>query len=462
MSRPRARRAAGVIPILGRPDARCGSEGDPTRSSSATPRGRSPAASSRRWSTGMRGRWRPGGSARATASPCSPPSRPRRWRCGTRWPWSAPRASSRRTPDGRSGWCGSSSRSTPGCSSSSPRRHRTRRRPRPGSSRTRRCPSAPSRDWTTWPAEALAEADRPFPGRAQPDDLAVLIASGGTTGTSKASMRSFDAYAALLGDPSEPERKLLTCSAFAYVSQVLIAQTLLGGGSVTLRDRFDPAELLRVVEAERITQLSLVEPLLAEFADHPALPDTDLSSLRRVSHIGAPAPASFRRRLLDPARADPREHLRRQRDRHGERPRATGLQPRPPGAVEHRRPAAPRGRGAHRRDGRRAAVGRVHPESSRCGCPGCRPATSGARATPRSATAGTRPGTWACSTTPATSTCSAGRRTLGWSGTATVLPLDLEDAACAASRRRLRGRAPGRGRGVRGARPARPRLVGRR
>jgi acyl-CoA synthetase (AMP-forming)/AMP-acid ligase II len=91
----------------------------------------------------------------------------------------------------------------------------------------------------------------------------------------------------------------LTCSAFAYVSQVLIAQTLVGGGSVTLRDRFDPAELLRVVESERITQLSLVEPLLAEFADHPALSETDVSSLRRVSHIGASAPESFRMRLLD-------------------------------------------------------------------------------------------------------------------------------------------------------------------
>ncbi len=147
-------------------------------------------------------------------------------------------------------------------------------------------------------AEAFAESDQPYPGRARPDHLAVLIASGGTTGTSKASMRSFDAYAALLGDAADPERKLLTCSAFAYVSQVLIAQTLLGGGSVTLRDHFDPAELLRVVEAERITQLSLVEPLLAELADHPSLPETDLSSLRRVSHIGAAAPASFRRRLL--------------------------------------------------------------------------------------------------------------------------------------------------------------------
>ena len=147
-------------------------------------------------------------------------------------------------------------------------------------------------------AEAAAQVDAPFAGRARPQDLAVLIASGGTTGTSKASMRSFDDYAALLGPGREPDRKLLTCSAFAYVSQVLIAQTLLGGGSVTLRDRFDPAELLRVVEGERITQLSLVEPLLAEFADHPALPETDLSSLRRVSHIGAAAPPSFRRRLL--------------------------------------------------------------------------------------------------------------------------------------------------------------------
>jgi fatty-acyl-CoA synthase len=146
--------------------------------------------------------------------------------------------------------------------------------------------------------EAVAQQQKPFMGRAQPDHLAVLIASGGTTGASKASMRSFDAYAALLGDVPEPDRKLLVCSAFAYVSQVLVAQTLLGGGSVTLRDRFDPAELLRVIEAEGITQLSLVEPLLAEFADHPDLPKRDLSTLRRVSHIGAMAPASFRRRLL--------------------------------------------------------------------------------------------------------------------------------------------------------------------
>ncbi|MEP6648723.1 MAG: fatty acid--CoA ligase family protein [Lapillicoccus sp.] len=98
--------------------------------------------------------------------------------------------------------------------------------------------------------------------------------------------------------PGRGDARVDPCSAFAYVSQVLIAQTLVGGGSVTLRDRFNPAVLLRVVEDEGITQLSLVEPLLAEFADHPDLANRDLSSLTRVSHIGANAPASFRTRLL--------------------------------------------------------------------------------------------------------------------------------------------------------------------
>jgi acyl-CoA synthetase (AMP-forming)/AMP-acid ligase II len=112
-------------------------------------------------------------------------------------------------------------------------------------------------------------------------------------------MRSFESYAALLDGPVDPERKLLTCSAFAYVTQVLIAQTLLHGGTVTLRDRFDAAELLGVIEDERISMLSLVEPLLAALVDHPDLDTRDLSSLRRVSHIGAAAPASFRRRALE-------------------------------------------------------------------------------------------------------------------------------------------------------------------
>jgi hypothetical protein len=143
-------------------------------------------------------------------------------------------------------------------------------------------------------------------------------------------MRSFAAYAALLGDAREPDRKLLTCSAFSYVLQVLIAQTLVGGGSVTLRDRFDPAELLRVIEDERITQLSLVEPVLADFADHPDLPETDLSSLRRGKPHRRLRSGQLPDAVARPARADPREHLRCQRGGGGQRARGSRLRPRPP------------------------------------------------------------------------------------------------------------------------------------
>lgn len=56
--------------------------------------------------------------------------------------------------------------------------------------------------------------------------------------------------------------------------------------------------MLAAIEAERITHVGLVEPLLVELADHPDLARRDLSSLRAVSHIGADAAPSLRARLL--------------------------------------------------------------------------------------------------------------------------------------------------------------------
>lgn len=65
--------------------------------------------------------------------------------------------------------------------------------------------------------------------------------------------------------------------------------------------RFDPAEVLRTIAAERITHLGLVEPALVELIDHPDFLSTDVSSLVAISHIGANAPANLRRRLLERA-----------------------------------------------------------------------------------------------------------------------------------------------------------------
>ncbi|WP_204165201.1 AMP-binding protein [Methylobacterium radiodurans] len=146
---------------------------------------------------------------------------------------------------------------------------------------------------------AAVQADTPVPCQACPDDLAVVVSSGGSTGGPKGSWRSFAAYTAMVGVPSPTDRRQLVNGRLAYLSQVLVDITLLGGGCIVLQDTFDPATTLATIEQEHITDLFLVEPQLFELMDHPDLMRRDLSSLRSLTHIGASAPPTLRRRARE-------------------------------------------------------------------------------------------------------------------------------------------------------------------
>jgi fatty-acyl-CoA synthase len=138
----------------------------------------------------------------------------------------------------------------------------------------------------------------PLHSRATPDDLAVIVSSGGTTGVPKCSRRSFAAYSAMVGaEPAEGKRQLVN-GALAYISQVLVDATLIGGGTVVLERQYDPAATLSMIESERITDLLLVEPQLFETMDHPDARWRDLSSLRSLAHVGGSAPAVLRQRAI--------------------------------------------------------------------------------------------------------------------------------------------------------------------
>jgi fatty-acyl-CoA synthase len=143
---------------------------------------------------------------------------------------------------------------------------------------------------------AAVESDAPLECRARPEDPAVLISSGGTTGVPKGSRRDFAHYSAMTVAQADPTRRQLANGKLAYLTQILVDQTLLGGGLVVLQDHYEPAATLAAVERERITHLFLVEPQLFGLMDDPAVADTDLSSLRAVTHIGAMAAPVLRRR----------------------------------------------------------------------------------------------------------------------------------------------------------------------
>jgi fatty-acyl-CoA synthase len=138
---------------------------------------------------------------------------------------------------------------------------------------------------------AQVQSDLPMRGHPGPDDLAVVVSSGGSTGVPKCSRRSFATYSTMVGAASNEDRRQLINGPLAYLSQVLVDATLIGGGTVVLKPRYDAAETLATIEAERITDVLLVEPQLFETMDHPDVGRRDLSSLRSIVHIGGSAPA---------------------------------------------------------------------------------------------------------------------------------------------------------------------------
>jgi fatty-acyl-CoA synthase len=143
---------------------------------------------------------------------------------------------------------------------------------------------------------AAAASPDPLAIEAVADELAVIASSGGSTGVPKGSCRNFRSYTAMVTAPGGDGRVQLVNGKLAYLSQVLIDITLLGGGRVILQDGFDAAATLAAIEAERVTDLFLVEPQLFELMDHADIEKYDLSSLRSLNHIGASAPKSLRLR----------------------------------------------------------------------------------------------------------------------------------------------------------------------
>jgi 2-furoate---CoA ligase len=67
----------------------------------------------------------------------------------------------------------------------------------------------------------------------------------------------------------------------------LLAMSLVGGAFICLR-RFDPTEALRLIAADRVTNLYLVPTLYHDLLHHPAFAQTDTSSVRKLGFAGAP------------------------------------------------------------------------------------------------------------------------------------------------------------------------------
>ncbi|GAA4737152.1 AMP-binding protein [Actinomycetospora chibensis] len=160
----------------------------------------------------------------------------------------------------------------------------------------------------------LAALGRAHPGgagpdagtRAQPDDLADILYTSGTTGSPKGVLITHDAtqrtgYASALTRAFEDGRRILfslPCyHMFGYVEGLMAAMMV--GGAIIPQTAFDPGRYLAGVERHRATDILCVPTMTVALLEHPDVAMRDLSSLRAILSGAAPAPVWLWEKVRD-------------------------------------------------------------------------------------------------------------------------------------------------------------------
>jgi len=142
-----------------------------------------------------------------------------------------------------------------------------------------------------------------------PDDVALLQYTGGTTGLPRAAMLTHANLTAAVaiseassaGDPQPlgpGDRVIGVLPLFhIYALTLVLTRPLSRGAEILLRTRFDAGAVLDDIERGRATVLSGVPTMWIALASAPGVERRDLSSLRRAFAGGAPLPAEIAVRL---------------------------------------------------------------------------------------------------------------------------------------------------------------------
>lgn len=151
-----------------------------------------------------------------------------------------------------------------------------------------------------------------LPGPAGEEAPAVILFTSGSTGMPKAVQLPFRSVAANqqnvlarsrqlphLLDADAPQAVTLISTPLFHIGAfaTLITQLITGGRIVFNTGRFDPAQVLRLIESERVQRWGAVPTMAARLLEHPDFDSHDLSTLRSFPLGGAPVPPVLLERL---------------------------------------------------------------------------------------------------------------------------------------------------------------------
>ena len=147
--------------------------------------------------------------------------------------------------------------------------------------------------------------------------------TGGTTGKPKGVIGTAQSITTMttiqLAEWEWPERpKFLMCTPLSHAGAAFFVPTIVKGGELVVLTKFDPAEVLKTIEEQKITATMLVPSMIYALMDHPDSHTRDLSSLETV-YYGASAMNPVRlKEAIRPVRPDLRAVLRPVRGADGD------------------------------------------------------------------------------------------------------------------------------------------------
>ena len=125
------------------------------------------------------------------------------------------------------------------------------------------------------------------------DDLRAIMYTGGTTGEPKGVMHTHKSYLSIVYsslvefDIGEGEVMLQTAP-LPHAAGFMIPPCLLKGGKVIVTGGFDPEEVFKLIQSEKVTWTFMVPTMIYGLLEHPKRKNYDLSSLKTIAYGAAP------------------------------------------------------------------------------------------------------------------------------------------------------------------------------
>lgn len=160
-------------------------------------------------------------------------------------------------------------------------------------------------DWALYYGDLIASGDGDgIEVTPAPDDIVRIMYTSGTTGLPKGVARSqyadlYDAQAVYTNAGMRPLGScLMSMPLFHLGGQTTSSAMHWGGGTIHLHTAFDPLEVLRTIEREKIEQTLMAPVMLQQVLDVPGVEKFDVSSLKAVNYSAAPMSVGVLKRAL--------------------------------------------------------------------------------------------------------------------------------------------------------------------